>query len=93
MKYPTLTYLGRAGDFKPIRSMISIVDDKEVLVESCKRILECDEIKCSIISHGYLIEVWGSELSVSSFANGSAAISGRIQSLSIERRRSGEALI
>lgn len=86
MKYPTLTYLGRAGDFSPVRSMVTISGDSEVLIENCRRVIECSEIRCSMISAGYLIEVWGSGLSAACFAGGSASVTGKVQSVSIERR-------
>ena len=90
MKYPTLTYMGPAGDWKPARSMVTISGDSEVLIENCKRILECSDIKCSLMSAGYLVEICGSGLSAASFASGSARVTGKVQSVSIEKRRSGQ---
>ena len=72
----------------PVRSVVTIDGDSEVLIENCRRLIECSEIKCSVISAGFLVEVWGSGLSASSYANGSASISGRIQSVNIARRGS-----
>ncbi len=89
MKYPTLTYLGRAGDFSPVRSMVTISGDSEVLIENCRRIIECSDIRCCMMSAGYMIEIWGSGLSAASFAGGSASVTGRVQSVTIERRRDG----
>ena len=89
MKYPTFTYLGLAGEYKPARSMITLSDDREVLIESCKRIVECNDIKCSVISTGFLVEVWGSELNISTFSNGSAQICGKVSSISIEKKGRG----
>ena len=86
MRTPTISFSGRAGDFKPVRSMITVSGDSDVLVENCSRLIECGDIKCSLISAGYLVEVWGSGLSASSFANGSAGVSGRVQSITISRR-------
>ncbi len=86
MRTPTISFSGLAGDFKPVRSMITISGDNEVLIENCSRLMECGDIKCSLISAGYLVEVWGSGLSATSFANGSAGIAGRVQSVSISRR-------
>lgn len=91
MKFPTMSYSGRAGDYRPVRSMITICGDSEVLIENCRRILECSDIKCSVISAGYLVEIWGSDLSASSFASGSAQVSGHVQSITIERKGGGHA--
>ena len=73
------------------RPLITISGDKEVHIENCRRFLECSEIKCSLLSTGYLVEIWGTELAAASFANGSASVSGRIQSVNIERRKGGAA--
>ncbi|SDA18791.1 YabP family protein [Ruminococcus sp. YE71] len=90
MRAPTIGFSGMARDFKPVRSMMTISGDSEVRIENCKRLIECGDIKCGLISAGYLIEVWGSGLSASSFADGSACITGRVQSISISRRRGRE---
>ena len=90
MEFPAFTYIGRAGDLRPARSLVTIDGDNEVQIENCRRILECSEVKCSMVSAGYLIEIWGSGLSAASFANGSASVTGRVQSVTVERRRRGE---
>ena len=76
------------GGRVPVRSVVTIDGDSEVLIENCRRLVECSEIKCSVISAGFLVEVWGSGLSASSYANGSASICGRIQSVNVTRRSS-----
>ena len=76
------------GGRVPVRSVVTIDGDSEVLIENCRRLVECSEIKCSVISAGFLVEVWGSGLSASSYANGSASICGRIQSVNVARRSS-----
>lgn len=92
MKRPVLSYFGAVSDFKPIRSLITIQNDSEVIVERCKRIIECNDIKCSAESHGYIIEIWGTDLTLTSFASGSIAVNGRIQSISIDgKARRGKA--
>ena len=73
------------------RPMITIVGDRAVLIENCRRLLECSDIKCSVLSAGYLVEVWGTELTASGYAGGSASIGGRIQTVNIERRKGGAA--
>ncbi|MGN0632763.1 MAG: YabP/YqfC family sporulation protein [Oscillospiraceae bacterium] len=86
MKQPGFTYLGRADGLLPARSLICISGDKEVLIESCKSVIECNDIKCTLIAAGYTVDVWGTGLSVTSFANGNASVAGKIQSVSVERR-------
>ena len=69
--------------------VVTVVGDSEVHIENCRRLLECNDIKCSILSAGYLVEVWGTELSAAAFAGGSASVSGKIQSVNIARRNGG----
>ena len=88
----TEIYESLVGRGKLHRPLITIAGDNEVLIENCKRLIECSEIKCSVLSAGYLVEVWGTELSASRFANGSASVSGRIRNVNIERRKGGAAL-
>jgi hypothetical protein len=92
MKNLPTYFAGSIRDLKPLRSLVTLSGDSEVLIESCRRILECNDIKCSVLSHGYIFDIWGSQLTVTSFANGSAAVHGKIQSVSIARKRtvSGE---
>ncbi len=72
------------------RPVVTVVGDSEVHIENCRRLLECSDIKCSILSAGYLVEVWGTELSAAAFAGGSASVSGKIQSVNIGRRKGGD---
>jgi hypothetical protein len=82
---PTI-FSGMAADLRPVRSLITVSDDSEVIIESCKRIIECNDIKCTVLTHGYIIDVWGAELTLTSFANGNVGVYGKIQSISISRK-------
>ena len=86
MKRPALTYSGTASGLRTLNSIVSISGDSEVLIENCRRIVECGEIKCSAEAGGFLIDVWGADLTMTSFANGNAGVTGRIQSVSVSRR-------
>ncbi len=71
-------------------SFISITNDSSVLIEGCKQILECSEVLARVVTRQYVIEIWGSDLKLSSFNNSSVNVKGRISSLSLERKRTGE---
>lgn len=75
-----------AGDY----SYITITSDKKVMIEGCRQILECNEILARIATRQFIVEVWGSGLTVESFSNSSAMVSGNISSLSLEKKRKGD---
>lgn len=87
MKRPSLTYLGKVSGIRPLRSMITISGDSEVLIENCNSIIDHSEIKCALSAAGYLVEVWGEDLVLTSFSDGGAGVCGRIKSVTIERRQ------
>ena len=64
---------------------MSIVDDKQMIIENVKSIIECNETKAVIYSSGLSISVWGSELALSSFDRNTIEISGNITSVELER--------
>jgi hypothetical protein len=66
--------------------MITISGNNEVLIENCKKLIECCDIRCSAESAGYLIDIWGSGLTATSFANGSIGVCGEVQSVAIEKK-------
>ena len=72
-----------AGDY----SYITITSDSNVMIEGCKQILECSEILARIATRQFTVEIWGNELTVDSFSNSSVRVSGRISSLSLEKKR------
>lgn len=58
-----------------------------VLVENCKRILECSEIMVKVECYDYYIEVWGESLCIRDYSTSSVEISGKISSVSFENKR------
>ncbi len=88
MERPFFAYQGRASELSGARSLVTISGDEEVIIENCRRILECNEIKCSVSSRGFLVDIWGSDLTLTSFSSGSVSVNGKIRSVSIEKRSS-----
>ena len=81
--FKILSYL-RNGLY--LNSSINIVDNTQIIIENCKNILECNEMIVRVVSSKFIIEVWGSELYVSSFANKSIRIDGEITNVSLIKR-------
>ena len=68
-------------------SYITITSDSCVIIEGCRQIIECSDISARVATRQFTVEVMGSGLTVDSFSNSSVKVSGRITSLSLERRR------
>ena len=70
-----------------LNSSINIIDNTQIIIENCKNILECNDIIVRVLSAEFIIDVWGSDLTVTSFANRSVMVDGEISSVSLNRRR------
>ena len=71
-----------------VSANISVVDNKTVIIENAKKIVECNDILSVIESNGYNISIWGSDLKISCFDTGVVEINGIISSLEIEKTKS-----
>lgn len=68
-------------------SYISITDNEKVILENCRSINECSDIMVNISTTENDIEIWGTGLTVTSYTNTSIEINGRINTVSISKRR------
>lgn len=70
-----------------LNSSVTILDNKQVLIENCKNIVECNDVLVRIISSNYEIEIWGVGLSISNYSSKTVAVNGEIQSVNLTKRR------
>ncbi len=68
-------------------SFINIIDSERVIIENCRSINECSDIMVSIGSAENDIEIWGSNLVVTCYTNTSIEVQGKIDNVSISKRR------
>lgn len=68
-------------------SYITITSDCCVMIEGCRQIIECSDISARVATRQFTVEILGSGLTVDSFSDSSVKVSGRIMSLSLERKR------
>lgn len=73
-----------------MNSCVSVLDNKQVLIENCKTILECNDILVRIVSSGFLIEIWGKDLTANNYSSKNVSVNGEIQSISLTRRSKGK---
>ena len=71
--------------------MIHINDNREILIENCKRIEEYNDVFMKLISGNLCIQIWGNSLRACDFKTKGLIISGRISQIEfIERRKHNE---
>ena len=68
-------------------SYISITDNEKVILENCRSINECSDIMVNISTTENDIEIWGTGLTVTSYTNTSIEINGKVNTVSISKRR------
>lgn len=68
-------------------SYISITDNEKVILENCRSINECSDIMVNISTTENDIEIWGTGLTVTSYTNTSIEINGKINTVSISKKR------
>jgi hypothetical protein len=77
----------RAADALSPVSGIHIESNRELVVENCRRIEECDEIFMQFISGRLRVQVWGSGLRAFDFKTRGLVIRGRITRVEFAERR------
>jgi hypothetical protein len=76
---PDLNFFGYVRELANMKSYITIVDNSRAVIENCRRICECTEIMVKVITGSFEIEIWGSELKLSNFAENSVEVNGKIE--------------
>ena len=71
---------------------IHISENKELIIDNCRRIEEYDQVYMRIVSGGLTIDIRGNDLKAYDFSTGGLVIRGCIEQISLtERRRRFEA--
>ncbi len=66
---------------------ITVFGRREVSVENCRRVYECNEIMTRIKTADGIVTVWGEGLETSSYFDTTVKITGRISSIEFEEMR------
>ena len=78
-KIPNLSFFGRTRELMYLQSYIRINDNTSALVENCRQISECTDICVRLRTGSFDIELWGSGLMLSSYAENSVEVRGLIE--------------
>ncbi len=72
-------------------TQLVICDNNYLEVEGCKRIMEYNDIYLKLkTASDMIIEVWGSELSLSDYNTGGVAVRGKITSVELAKGSNGK---
>ncbi len=81
------TIISRLKSSLYMNTSIIINPYRNVLIENCKRILECSELFVKIECSDFYIEIWGESLCIRDYSTSSVEVIGKISSISFEYRR------
>ncbi len=81
------TVIENGKRFVNMDSQIEITGNREVLVDGCRKILEYNDVFVKVRTWEMTVNIWGNNLSVSDFGSGAIYISGKIQSVELEKNR------
>ncbi|MBP5361957.1 MAG: YabP/YqfC family sporulation protein [Ruminococcus sp.] len=73
-------------EFSPV-SGIHIESNRELVIENCRRIEECDEVFMQFVSGHLRVQVWGSDLRAFDHKTGGLVIRGKITRIEFAERR------
>ena len=80
---PKLKFTGKVKEFMSLDSHITIIDNKSVLVENCKQILECNDVLARLVTGRFIIEIWGKELFLNNYTSNTVEVRGVIESVNL----------
>lgn len=86
-KIPVLNFFGFAGELLHFNSYINIVNNNKAIVENCQQIYECTDIMAKIRTSSFEIEIWGNNLKLSNYAQGSVEITGTIEQINLASKK------
>lgn len=86
-KIPILSFFGLAKELLYMQSYIRINDNTSAVIENCKQISECTDICIRLLTGSFLIEFWGSKLTVTAFSQNAVEIRGTIEQVKLVSRK------
>ena len=75
--------LERAMEFCSVSTTLHIVENRDVLVENCRRILELNDVLVRLRTGRLSIQIWGQGLTVTDLNAGGVRVSGEIRNVEL----------
>ena len=86
-KSPNIKFTGKVKEFMYLNSYINIIDNKKVVIENCKQILECNEVMALVATGSFQIEIWGKGLTLSNYCTDSVEVTGVVESVALTSKK------
>ncbi|MBQ8965334.1 YabP/YqfC family sporulation protein [Ruminococcus sp.] len=83
---PDLSFFGKTKELLYLQSYIRINDNTSAIVENCRQIYECTDVCVRLLTGSFEIELWGSGLQLSSYAENSVEVRGIIEQVKLVSR-------
>lgn len=82
-----IKFNGLLGEVTGTASNINIYGTNKIVIESFKKILECNEALIIIKTCDCRISIWGNELKLTTYSSGYAEIFGSIERIEIDEKK------
>lgn len=70
-----------------LNTIIQISDNKEVIIENCKKIIEYNDIFLKVKTRNMIVQVWGHNLKINDYNTGGIIIKGIIESIELINKK------
>ena len=70
-----------------LNTIIQISDNKEVIIENCKKIIEYNDIFLKVKTRNMTVQVWGHNLQINDYNTGGIIIKGIIESIELINKK------
>lgn len=87
MRTKATAALESGRDFLSLHAAMQMIDNRALLVESCKKILELDDVSVRLHTGKLEVQIWGRNLHVTDLNAGGVRVHGIIQSVELKPRR------
>lgn len=85
-KKPKFRFAGKVKQLLCLNDYINICDNNLVIIENCKKILDCNEVMARVMTTNFQVEIWGSNLSLSNYCSECVEVNGVVESVALTAR-------
>lgn len=72
-----------------LNTIIQISDNKEVIIENCKKIIEYNDIFLKVKTRNMTVQIWGQKLQINDYNTNGIIIKGIIESIELIDKKWG----
>ena len=68
-------------------SYLHLHGNRQLRLENCRRVLECNELRVRLETRDLTVEIWGTGLRVFDYSDNSVLVRGKISSVQLSERK------